>query len=93
MLRRQGVECLMVEPAAGEDGPGIVTRTDLLDALALEGHGLAAPVGPLAHRPLIGVREDDVLFQALVTMTESHIERVAVRAAARWWERSGWPKC
>lgn len=78
-LRRHGVECLVVEPAAGEDGPGIVTRTDLLDALALEGHALAAPVGPLAHRPLIGVREDDVLFQALVTMTESHIERVAVR--------------
>lgn len=78
-LRRRGVECLVVEPAPGEDGPGIVTRTDLLEALALEGHGLASPVGPLAHRPLIGVREDDVLFQALVTMTESHIERVAVR--------------
>lgn len=78
-LRRHGVECLMVEPAPGEDGPGIVTRTDLLDALALDGHDLDAPVGPLAHRPLIGVREDDVLFQALVTMTESHIERVAVR--------------
>ena len=78
-MRRHGVECLVVEPAPGEDGPGIVTRTDLLDALALEGRGLAAPVGPLAHRPLIGVRDDDVLFQALVTMTESHIERVAVR--------------
>lgn len=78
-LRRHGVECLIVEPSPGEEGPGIVTRTDLLDALALEGHGLASPVGPLAHRPLIGVREDDVLFQALVTMTESHIERVAVR--------------
>lgn len=78
-LRRHGVECLMVDPSPGEDGPGIVTRTDLLDALALAGQGLASPVGPLAHRPLIGVREDDVLFQALVTMTESHIERVAVR--------------
>lgn len=81
-LRQHGVECLLVEPSGAEDGPGIVTRTDLLDALALEGHGLGAPVGPLAHRPLIGVREDDVLFQALVTMTEAHIERVAVRRGA-----------
>ncbi len=78
-LRQHSVECLLVAPVAGDDGPGIVTRTDLLDALALEGHGLASPIGPLAHRPLIGVREDDVLFQALVTMTESHIERVVVR--------------
>jgi CBS domain-containing protein len=81
-LRQHAVECLLVAPGPGEDGPGIVTRTDLLDALALEGHGLEAPVGPLAHRPLIGVREDDVLFQALVTMTEAHIERVAVRRGA-----------
>ena len=87
-LRQHGVECLLVGAADGEDGedvddgPGIVTRTDLLDALALEGHGLASPIGPLAHRPLIGVREDDVLFQALVTMTEAHIERVAVRRGA-----------
>jgi CBS domain-containing protein len=80
-LRRRGVECLIVAgtDADAPDDPGIVTRTDLLDALALDGHDLASPVGPLAHRPLIGVREDDVLFQALVTMTESHIERVAVR--------------
>lgn len=81
-MRRHAVECLVIEPGEGEEGPGIVTRTDLLDALALEGHQLTAPVGPLAHRPLIGVREDDVLFQALVTMTESHIERVAVRRGA-----------
>jgi CBS domain-containing protein len=88
-LRRHGVECLIVHGSgatsastATADDPGIVTRTDLLDALALEGHGLDSAVGPLAHRPLIGVREDDVLFQALVTMTESHIERVAVRRGA-----------
>ena len=81
-LRAHGVECLIVEPREGEDGPGIVTRTDLLDALALDQRTLGAPVGPLAHRPLIGVREDDVLFQALVTMTEAHIERVAVRRGA-----------
>lgn len=81
-LRRHGVECLMIEPGPGDESLGIVTRTDLLDALALDGHGLGSPVGPLAHRPLIGVREDDVLFQALVTMTEAHIERVAVRRGA-----------
>ena len=75
-LREARVECLLVEdPAAGR---GIVTRTDLLDALALDGLSREAPVGPLATRPVLGVRANDVLFQALVTMTERHIERVLV---------------
>ena len=78
LMRRHGVECLVVEPAPGEDGPGIVTRTDLLDALALDGHGLASPVGPLAHRPLIGVREDDVLMRRLRGTLRAAAERAPI---------------
>lgn len=74
-LREQRVDCLLV---AGDPGPGIVTRTDLLDALALRGLPRDFPVGPLASRPLLSVRADAVLFQALVSMTEHHVERVVV---------------
>ena len=77
LLREKRVDCLLVDDAAF-DAPGIVTRTDLLEALTLEGHAPADPVGPLAHRPLIGVRREDVLFQALVVMTERQVERVVV---------------
>lgn len=75
MLREQRVDCLLV---AGDEGPGIVTRTDLLDALALRGLPRDFPVGPLASRPLLSVRADAVLFQALVSMTEHHVERMVV---------------
>jgi len=75
-LREQKVDCLLVTGDPG--GLGIVTRTDLLDALTSGGRDAAAPIGPLASRPLRAVRADEVLFQALVTMTEHHIERVVV---------------
>ncbi len=82
-MREARVDCLLVEADADSDagrspGVGIVTRTDLLDALALDARPRDAPVGPLARHPVVGVRANDVLFQALVTMTEHHIERVLV---------------
>ncbi|HEX5693195.1 MAG TPA: DUF294 nucleotidyltransferase-like domain-containing protein, partial [Arenimonas sp.] len=80
-LREHRVDCLLVDGDTA--GPGIVTRTDLLDALTARGLDAQAPVGPLASRPLRAVRGDEVLFQALVTMTEHHIERVVVMDAGR----------
>lgn len=77
-LRDAGVDCLLVDDVA-HAAPGIVTRTDLLDAIALQRLALDAPVGPLANRPLVCVDSADVLFQALIGMTERRIERVAVR--------------
>src|SRR5690606_21027082 len=72
-LHDRRVDCLLVDdPAHGE--PGIVTRTDLLEALALERLPLESPVGPLASRPLISIGTGEVLFQALVGMTERHVE-------------------
>ncbi|WP_158238390.1 MULTISPECIES: putative nucleotidyltransferase substrate binding domain-containing protein [Luteimonas] len=76
-LRDRRVDCLLVDDPAHE-APGIVTRTDLLDALTLARLPLESAVGPLAHRPLIRVGTGDMLFQALVAMTERHVERVVV---------------
>jgi CBS domain-containing protein len=81
-LRERRVDCLLVDdPAHGQ--PGIVTRTDLLDALALRQLPLEAPVGPLASRPLATIGTGEVLFQALIDMTERQIERVVVTEHGR----------
>lgn len=77
-LRERRVDCLLVDDAGFEE-PGILTRTDLLDAVALQRLPLEAPVGPLASRPLVCVGSEDVLFQALIGMTEHRVERVVVR--------------
>ncbi|NYZ63270.1 putative nucleotidyltransferase substrate binding domain-containing protein [Luteimonas deserti] len=78
-LRARRVDCLLVDDPVHAE-PGIVTRTDLLEALTVDGHALDAPVGPLASRPLVCVGTGEVLFQALISMTERHIDRVVVRA-------------
>lgn len=72
------VDCLLVEDP-GQTEPGIVTRTDLLEALTLRGRPLDTPVGTLASRPLVCIGTGEVLFQALISMTERHIDRVVVR--------------
>ena len=81
-LRDSRVDCLLVDDPQHAQ-PGIVTRTDLLEALALQQLPLLSPIGPLAKRPLVSVRSEDVLFQALVAMTERHIERVVVHDNGR----------
>jgi len=81
-LKQERVDCLLVA-GRGDEPDGIITRTDLLEALAVDRRALDTAVGGLASRPLIAVRSEDVLFQALVTMTEQHIERVAVHDGQR----------
>lgn len=76
-MRERSVDCLVVDDP--ERGPGIVTRTDLLEAVTLRFLPVDSPVGPLASRPLLGVDAASPLFQALVMMTEKHVERVVVR--------------
>ena len=57
---------------------GMVTRTDLLKALAIKQLPLTAAVAPIAITPLVSLSVGDYLFDALLVMTEKHIERVAV---------------
>ncbi|MBB1473393.1 cyclic nucleotide-binding domain-containing protein [Luteimonas sp. MC1782] len=81
-LRERRVDCLVVYDRA-HDTPGIVTRTDLLEALTEQRLPLDAPIGPLASRPLATIGTGEVLFQALIDMTEREIERVVVTEGSR----------
>ncbi|GGJ96419.1 DUF294 nucleotidyltransferase-like domain-containing protein [Luteimonas terricola] len=81
-LRERRVDCLLVYDPA-HDTPGIVTRTDLLEALTRLRLPLEAPIGPLASRPLATIGTGEVLFQALIDMTERQIERVVVTEGSR----------
>src|SRR5690606_17241021 len=81
-LRERRVDCLLVYDPA-HDAPGIVTRTDLLEALTRLHLPLDAPIGPLASRPLATIGTGEVLFQALIDMTERQIDRVVVTEGSR----------
>ena len=74
-MRDRRVDCVFVD---GPAGLGIATRTDLLEAIALDRRSLDQPVGAIASRPVVTCHAADPLFQALVTMTRSGIERIAV---------------
>jgi len=75
-MKRLAVSCALVD--ADAEPLGIVTRTDLLDALALYDMSPAQPIGGLVRRPLLTIAPDAALFQALVAMTEHQVERVVV---------------
>jgi CBS domain-containing protein len=80
LMKARLVSCLLVGEAAD---PAIVTRTDLLHALALDGMDARDAVAPLVRKPLVAVESHAVLFQALVRMTRHRVERVVVRDGAR----------
>ncbi|GEK74255.1 MULTISPECIES: putative nucleotidyltransferase substrate binding domain-containing protein [Halomonas] len=75
LLHDEAVDSLLVQ---GEAGPGMVTKTDLLDALVLEGLGQETPLSSLAGEELITARPDQYLFEVLVLMTRRRIERVVI---------------
>ncbi|MDP6968130.1 MAG: DUF294 nucleotidyltransferase-like domain-containing protein [Gammaproteobacteria bacterium] len=59
---------------------GMVTRTDLLNALVLDKLPTSTPVKDIANYRLITVEAGDYLFNALVRMTRHDIDRVVVMA-------------
>jgi CBS domain-containing protein len=75
LMRRHHTDCVLVRDDARL---GIATRTDLLDALALEGATPADAVVAHTTFPALALDEGELLFQALVTMTQRHIHRVVV---------------
>ncbi len=79
LMKARLVSCLLVGDPAD---PAIVTRTDLLHALALDGRQPGDAVAPLVRTPLVAVEAHAVLFQALVRMTRHRVERVVVRDGA-----------
>nr|WP_298379253.1 DUF294 nucleotidyltransferase-like domain-containing protein [uncultured Halomonas sp.] len=57
---------------------GMITKTDLLNALVLDERDKSSPVVDIAHFTLVSAQPDDYLFQALVSMTRHKVSRVVV---------------
>ncbi|MCG9750365.1 DUF294 nucleotidyltransferase-like domain-containing protein [Vibrio brasiliensis] len=57
---------------------GIITRTNMLHAVMLEGHPLDTPVGEIATFPVIHVENGEFLFNAMIKMTRNRMKRVMV---------------
>jgi CBS domain-containing protein len=57
---------------------GILTRSDLVNAVILERRPVENPVGQLAHSPVICVGPDDFVSTALLRMTKHNKRRIAV---------------
>ncbi len=75
LMREQRADCMLVKRG---NRYGMVTGTDLLDAIVIDGFPLATDVAEIASYRLITTASGDYLFNALITMTQQHIERVVV---------------
>ena len=77
LMKEQRVDCVLVQRGKRY---GMVTRSDLLNALVLDKLSLTSLVKEIANYRLITVETGDYLFNALVRMTMHEIDRVVVMA-------------
>ncbi|WP_275723496.1 DUF294 nucleotidyltransferase-like domain-containing protein [Vibrio furnissii] len=85
-MKDHGVDAALVQLNANDprlqDSPAhpyaIVTRTNMLHAVMLDGVALDAPVGDIATFPVLHVDEGDFLFNAMVMMTRQRVKRLMV---------------
>ncbi|BBB25167.1 DUF294 nucleotidyltransferase-like domain-containing protein [Amphritea japonica] len=75
LMREKHADCVLVKRG---NRYGMVTGTDLLNAVVIDRLDLTADVADIASYRLISTTSDDYLFNALITMTQQHIERVVV---------------
>lgn len=75
IMREKDADSLLVKK---DDDYGMVTRTDLLEALVLNNHSLNYDLAELAQYKLLSVQANDFLFNALVVMTKYKVQRVVV---------------
>ncbi|WP_020681763.1 DUF294 nucleotidyltransferase-like domain-containing protein [Marinobacterium rhizophilum] len=75
LMRTHKADCVLVRKG---NRYGMITKTDLLEALVLDNLPQSTDIAQIAHYRLISVSPDDYLFNALVIMTQQHIERVVV---------------
>lgn len=75
LMREKKADCLLAKRG---NRYGMVTGTDLLDAVILQHMPLDTDVSQLASYRLIRIKPDDYLFNALIIMTQQQIERVVV---------------
>lgn len=86
LMKQQGVDAALVKLT--NDDPrlqynhahpyAIVTRTNMLHAVMLDGVALDSPVGDIATFPVLHVDEGDFLFNAMVMMTRHKVKRLMV---------------
>ncbi len=75
LMREKKSDCLLVKRG---NRYGMVTGTDLLDAVIVNEMSMDSELAEIASYRLITVKPDDYLFNALIIMTQQHIERVVV---------------
>ena len=75
LMKEQNCDALLIMK---KDVPGIITRTDLLEGIALSGRTLSDKAIGLATSPLITVKTGEFLFNAMILMTRHNIERIVV---------------
>ena len=75
LMREMKTDCLLAKKG---NRYGMITGTDLLDAVVLQGMPLETDVSEIASYRLITAQPDDYLFNALILMTQHQIERVVV---------------
>ena len=75
LMREGKADCVLAQRRGRY---GMVTGTDLLDAVVLQGMPLDSDVADIASYRLITADPDDYLFNALILMTQHQIERVVV---------------
>ena len=80
LMREQKADCLLAKKG---NRYGMVTGTDLLDAVIIEQLPLDTHVSRIASYRLIRISPDDYLFNALIIMTQQQIERVVVMGEKR----------
>ncbi len=79
LMREKKVDCVLVRKGTRY---GMVTGTDLLNAVVMNELSISTSVGDIATYRLISISPDEYLFNALITMTQQHIERVVVMEGA-----------
>lgn len=79
LMRETKSDCVLARKGSRV---GMVTGTDLLDAVVLEGLALDTDVSEIAKYRLITTHPEDYLFNVLVLMTQQQIERVVVMDGA-----------
>ncbi|WP_027857842.1 putative nucleotidyltransferase substrate binding domain-containing protein [Marinobacterium jannaschii] len=75
LMREKKSDCMLVKRG---NRYGMVTGTDLLDALVIRQQPQSTDVADVASYRLITIDPEDYLFNALIVMTQQHIERVVV---------------
>ncbi|SIS46913.1 DUF294 nucleotidyltransferase-like domain-containing protein [Neptunomonas antarctica] len=75
LMREKKVDCVLVKKGSRY---GMVTGTDILNAVVINELPISTCVATIATYRLISVHPDDYLFNALIIMTQQQIERVVV---------------